>query len=200
MMNSSMTGIRFGRLVLPGERLGVIEEYLPGIGVRALKSGYLVATHGGYAEYDRKNHIVSVSPLRAVRKPFPGDTVLATVREIQERVIWSDILAVLRTKLTTSYSGALLKKGQGLDYVPGDIYLARVIDELSGVYTLSVEGKELGLIQGFCDLCGRPLTLRLNHLECRQCRRAYRKKVSVHYQRPDFLKSIPSEAWALRGT
>jgi len=186
--------------VLPGERLGVIEEYLPGMGVKALKSGHLVAAYGGYAEYDRKNHIVSVRPLRAVRKPVVGDTVLARVREIQEKVIWSDILVILGSKLTTSYSGALLRKGQGLDYVPGDIYLAKVVDELSGIYTLSVEGKELGLVQGFCDICGRPLTLKLNHLECRQCRRAYRKKISVHYQRPEFLKNVPLEAWALRGS
>ena len=99
--------------MLPGERLGVIEEYLPGMGVKALKSGHLVATYGGYAEYDRKNHIVSVRPLRAVRKPVVGDTVLARVREIQEKVIWSDILVILGSKLTTSYSGALLRKGQG---------------------------------------------------------------------------------------
>jgi exosome complex component CSL4 len=195
-----MASIRFGRLVLPGERLGVVEEYLPGTGVKALKSGHLVATHLGYAEFDRRNHIVSVRPLRAVRKPSVGDTVLATVREIQEKVIWSDILAILGTKLTTSYSGALLRKGQGLDYVPGDIYLARVVDELSGIYTLSVEGKELGLVQGFCDVCGRPLMLKLNHLECRQCRRSYRKKISIHYQRPEFLKNVPLETWALRGS
>jgi len=67
----------------------VVEEYLPGTGVKALKSGHLVATHLGYAEFDRRNHIVSVRPLRAVRKPSVGDTVLATVREIQEKVIWS---------------------------------------------------------------------------------------------------------------
>jgi len=62
-----MASIRFGRLVLPGQRLGVVEEYLPGTGVKALKSGHLVATHLGYAEFDRRNHIVSVRPLRAVR-------------------------------------------------------------------------------------------------------------------------------------
>jgi exosome complex RNA-binding protein Csl4 len=62
-----MASIRFGRLVLPGQRLGVVEEYLPGTEVKALKSGHLVATHLGYAEFDRRNHIVSVRPLRAVR-------------------------------------------------------------------------------------------------------------------------------------
>lgn len=193
-----MTSIRFGKLVLPGQRLGVIEEYLPGSGVKALKSGHLVATHAGYAEYDARNHIVSVRPIRSVRKPAVGDTVLATVRDIQEKVIWSDILAILGSRLTTSYSGALLRKGQGLDYVPGDLYLAKVVDDLNGVYTLSVEGKDLGLVQAFCDVCGRPLTLKLSHLECRECRRAYRKKISVHYQRQDWLKSIPLETWAQR--
>jgi hypothetical protein len=70
--------------------------------------------------------------------------------------------------------------------------------DFSGIYTLSVEGKELGLVQGFCDVCGRPLVLKLSHLECRQCRRSYRKKISVHYQRPEFLKKCPIGDMAIK--
>ncbi|MCX8202946.1 MAG: exosome complex RNA-binding protein Csl4 [Nitrososphaeria archaeon] len=170
------------RLVLPGDRVGVIEEFVHRYGLWANRRGEILAKRAGVGHYDLRQHEVSLRPLTRDAKPRPGDIVLAAVRELQDKVMWCDILGVAGTKKVLRYSGAILRTSKLLDYNVGDLVVAKVVDDTFGTYTLSVEGKELGLVLGFCDVCGSPLVERVNLLNCGNCRRTYRKKVSTLYR------------------
>ncbi|MDW8041483.1 MAG: exosome complex RNA-binding protein Csl4 [Nitrososphaerota archaeon] len=170
------------RLVLPGDRVGVIEEFVHKEGFWANRNGEIVAKRAGFVGYELRRHEVMLRPLKRDARPSPGDTVLAAVRELQDRVMWCDILGVAGLKKVLRYSGAILRTSKLLDYNVGDLVIARVVDDTFGTFTLSVEGKELGLVLGFCDVCGKTLVDRVNLLHCNLCRRTYRKKVSTYYR------------------
>ncbi|MCS7094535.1 MAG: exosome complex RNA-binding protein Csl4 [Thaumarchaeota archaeon] len=170
------------RLVLPGERVGVIEEFIFKEGLWANRRGEIIAKKVGTVNYELRRHEVALRPLKRDARPKTGDIVLAAVRELQDRVMWCDILGVAGIKKALRYSGAILRTSKLLDFNVGDLVLAKVVDDTFGTYTLSVEGKELGLVLGFCDFCGRTLADRVNVLHCNSCRRTFRKKVSIQYR------------------
>ncbi|MEM3120702.1 MAG: exosome complex RNA-binding protein Csl4, partial [Nitrososphaerota archaeon] len=170
-----------GRVVLPGDKLCVVEEFMPVSGAKALKNGAVVATVAGIAEYDIKKHLVSVKPLESSIKIRPGDLVLCQVREVQDRLIICDILAAADYKVKTNWTAAVLHRGGTPIFTVGDIIVARVLDEYSGIYTLTVKGRGLGVFQAFCDICGAPLTPRDRTLLCLRCRRRYSNRPLVPY-------------------
>lgn len=71
--------VKNGDLVLPGDYLGVIEEFLPGDGVRE-ENGELYATRAGKVRIDSDKMEISVEPVTDV-PPLPrvGDVVIGRV-------------------------------------------------------------------------------------------------------------------------
>jgi exosome complex component CSL4 len=170
-----------GRLVLPGEKLCVIEEFIPHKGAAATPKGEVVSTIAGIAEYDLKAHEVEVTPLKTPVKISQGDLVLCQVRSVQERLIVCDIVAVAGRDIKKNWSAAILYEGENPFFTVGDLVVAKVKEEVYGSYTLTVRGRGLGAFQAFCDICGDPLSLRGRDLFCSRCKRKYAGRPLVPY-------------------
>gem|GEM_PF-419472 len=170
-----------GRLVLPGDKLCVLEEFVPRTGAKALKSGDVVANITGIAEYNIKEHVVSVKALNQPVKIKAGDLVLCQVRDIQEKLIICDIIAAARHPVKTYWTAAILYRGGKPIFTIGDLLVARVRDEYAGIYTLTLKGAGLGAFQAFCDKCGSSLRLSGKALICPGCNRKYSNRPLVPY-------------------
>src|SRR3989304_6026439 len=82
-MNSQSLEQKSGRVVLPGERLGVIEEFVPDAGTY-VRDGVIYSKVVGRALVDLLNKKVSVRTLtREIKVPKVGTVVLGQVSNVQ---------------------------------------------------------------------------------------------------------------------
>lgn len=167
------------RLVLPGDKLCIIEEFVPKSGARALQTGEVISTTIGLTEYNNKKHEISVKSIKNVEKLKVGDIVLCEVQDAQEKLAGCVILASNGKKLKNEWSGVIIQAPSTLTV--GDLVLARIIEEVAGTYTLTINERELGVVLGFCDKCGSQLRQGRSGLFCSRCRKTYRKKVVPYY-------------------
>lgn len=180
-----------GQLVLPGERLGVIEEFVPDAGT-FVKDGVIYSMVVGRALLDRSNKRVSVSPAaHEVSVPKTGNTVVGLVSSVQSENAPVRIFQLGAKQLSGVFAGVLHISDVHLRYVDsmfevckaGDIIRARIISEKNQVYHLSTKDKDLGVIYAFCSQCGNMLESRRQDMHCPRCGRAETRKTAFDYGR-----------------
>ncbi|MFQ6076703.1 MAG: exosome complex RNA-binding protein Csl4 [Candidatus Bathyarchaeia archaeon] len=180
---------RSGQFVVPGDRLGVIEEFLPGEGTY-VDDGTVYSFRSGHAEIDLKNKTVSIrARTRIPPVPKRGDIVLARVMGIQEKSLSMRIFKVGKTSISTPFSGLMhvsdvmegFVRTMSDSFRVGDIIRARVISTANRRFHLSTEGERLGVVYSYCSHCGQLLVRRGNSLYCPVCRRFRHRKAASDY-------------------
>jgi len=178
-----------GQVVLPGERLGVIEEFITDSGTY-VKDGVIYSRFIGRTLIDFLNKRVSVHPLsKALKIPKVGDIIEAEVTNTQKQNASVRIHRIGEDSLAGFFSGLLHVSDVRLRYVdsmfnvcrPGDIIRATVLSVKNGIYHLSVKDKELGVIYGFCSQCGGMLELGRQRMRCSRCGNVERRKTAADY-------------------
>jgi len=188
-MISKQTGQKRGDLVLPGERLGVIEEFVPDSGT-FVKDGVIYAKLVGRSMMDPATRRVSVRPLgRAVVVPKVGDMIVGQVSMVQPESASVRVFQVDQKRLSGVFAGVLHVSDVHLRYVDsmfevckaGDIIKARIISEKNQVYHLSTKDKDLGVAYAFCSNCGGLLEAKRQGMHCPKCGRIERRKTVLDY-------------------
>jgi exosome complex component CSL4 len=178
-----------GQLVLPGERLGVIEEFSPNAGTY-VKDGVIYSKIVGRALLDFASRRVSVYPLSPEAKvPKVGSVVLGQVASVQNENANVRIFQVGDSQTQGVFVGVLHIADVQLRYVesmyevckPGDIIRATVVSDKNRVFHLSTKDKNLGVVYGFCSNCGNILESRRQSMLCPKCGRIERRKISFDY-------------------
>jgi exosome complex component CSL4 len=177
------------QFVLPGERLGVIEEFIPDAGTY-VKDGVIYSKVVGRALLDLTNKRVSVFPLiQGATVPKVGSTVLGQVSNAQSDSVGVRIFKIGDKSLSGIFTGVLHISDVQMRYVDsmfdvckqGDILRAEVISEKNKVYHLSTKEKNLGVIYAFCSQCGYLLELRRQVMHCPRCGRIEKRKTALDY-------------------
>jgi len=190
-MNSQSSGRKSGQFVLPGERLGVIEEFIPDTGTY-VTDGIIHSKVVGRALLDLLNKRVSVYPLvREARVPKLGSIVLGQVSNVQTQNALVRIFEIDKRQLSGFFTGILHISDVQLRYVesmfgvckPGDILRARVISEKNMIYHLSTNDKDLGVVYAFCSRCGYMLELKRHEMHCARCGKIEKRKTALDYGR-----------------
>jgi exosome complex component CSL4 len=182
---------RNGNLVLPGERLGVIEEFIPDSGTY-VKDGIIYSKIVGRTLMDMLNRRVSVYPLiDGAVVPKLSATIIGQVGNAQSDNVLVRIIKVGTTKkkLSGVFSGILHISDVADRYVdsmnevckPGDIIRAKVISEKNQIYHLTTVDKNLGVIYAFCILCGNLLEQRRQEMLCPKCGNVEKRKTAFDY-------------------
>ena len=188
-MSSQYSEQKSGHLVLPGERLGVIEEFIPDAGTY-VKDGVIYSKIVGRALLDFLNKRVSVYPLvRGARIPKVGAIVLGQVSNVQAENAGVRIFEIGDKELSGVFTGILHISDVQLRYVdsmfdvckPGDIIRADVISEKNRVYHLSTKDKNLGVVYAFCSQCGYMLEPKRQGMRCARCGKIEKRKTAVDY-------------------
>jgi exosome complex component CSL4 len=178
-----------GHLVLPGERLGVIEEYIPDSGTY-VKDGVIYSRIVGRALMDLLNKRVSVYPLVAsANVPKVSDIVVGQVGNAQSDNVLVRIFKIGPKKLSGVFTGILHISDVQERYVksmndvckPGDIVRANVISDKNQVYHLSTSDKNLGVVYGFCSRCGNVLETKRHEMQCPKCGNVEKRKIALDY-------------------
>ena len=188
-MASTQSKRKSGQIVVPGDRLGVIEEFTPGSGTYEYE-GTIYSSATGRALMDLLNKQVSVYPKAHVTSvPSVGTIVTGQVLEVQSKQATIRIFQV-EDRVLSGFFGGLLHIG---DISPrylesmhdackaGDFVRARVISEKNRVFHLTTNEKDLGVIHSFCSRCGQSLMQKRFIMRCPECGNTERRKTAADY-------------------
>jgi len=182
------------KLVLPGDLLAVIEEYLPGEGTYVFEeAGEIRAAITGYPFIDMKTRKLNVKPAgRTPRIPRRGSIIHGYVSMVPR-----EDLALVRMvgdermrRLSGSFTGVLHISQASEKYVNsiyqvvrlGDLIRAHVLSS-KPPYILSIKLPQFGVVVAFCSQCGAILEKRPGShlLVCPRCGNKEARKVSTYY-------------------
>ena len=178
-----------GKLVLPGERLGVIEEFIPDSGTY-VEDGIIYSKVIGRALVDLVSKKVSVYPL--VRKeitPSVSSTVIGQVGNAQSDNVLVKIYKIGSHSVSGNFNGVFHISDVQERYVdsmtdvckPGDILRAKVISDKNKTYHLSTKDSGLGVLYAFCSRCSRLLESDRYDMKCPNCGNIERRKSALDY-------------------
>ncbi len=178
-----------GHLVLPGERLGVIEEFIPDSGTYT-KDGVIYSRIVGRALLDLQNRRVSVYPVvEGAVVPKVGTIVIGQIGNAQTDNVLVRIFRIGKKQLTGNFGGILHVSDVSDHYVnsmadvckPGDLVKAKVISEKNQIFHLSTNDKNLGILYAFCSRDGTLLEQQRYDLKCPKCGNIEKRKLSPDY-------------------
>jgi exosome complex component CSL4 len=182
-----------GHLVVPGERLGVIEEFVPDSGTY-VTDGVIYSKIVGRSLIDLQNRRVSVYPVsEGAVFPKVGTVIIGQIGNAQSDNVLVKIFRVGKKKISGSFGGILHVSDVSDRYVdsmadvckPGDIVRARVISEKNKVFHLTTNDKSLGIIYAFCSRDGTLLVQDRYDLKCPKCGNIERRKIAPDYGTED---------------
>jgi exosome complex component CSL4 len=189
MMNVKSSEQRSGHLVLPGERLGVIEEFTPDAGTYS-RDGVIYSKIIGRALMDMLTRRVSVYPLvNEAYFPKVGTTVIGQVGNAQSDNVLVRIFKIGPKRLSGVFTGILHISDVQDRYVDsmndacrsGDIIRAKVISEKNQIFHLSTVESDLGVLYGFCSVCGGLLESNRSDMRCTKCGNIDHRKIASDY-------------------
>jgi exosome complex component CSL4 len=176
-------------VAVPGEQLGVEEEYMPGSGVY-LEDGKLYSSALGALDIDTKSRKIGVKARSRVAVPEAGDIVEGVViSPLKEDSALIKIIAIKGKKiLSGTFTGILHVSQAAKSYTDtifdvlnlNDRILAKVITSWTP-HQLSTAEDDLGVIYATCTKCGNELVLKRGRLFCNRDKIFERKKVSSFY-------------------
>jgi len=188
-MTTAQSKRKSGQLVVPGDRLGVIEEFTPGSGTYE-QGGTIFSLTTGRALMDLLNKQVSVYPKVHVSSvPHVGSTVVGQASDVQGKQATLRIFLVGDRLLSGFFSGLLHVSDVSQRYVEsmyevckaGDIVRARVVSEKNRVFHLTTNDKDLGVVYAFCSRCGSSLVQKRFIMRCPECGNSERRKIAQDY-------------------
>jgi exosome complex component CSL4 len=178
-----------GHLVVPGERLGVIEEFIPDSGTY-VKDGVIYSKIVGRSLLDLLNKRVFVySLVEGEAVPKVSTIVVGQIGNAQSDNVLVRIFRIGNKKLSGEFGGILHISDVSDRYVtsmndvckPGDIVRAKVISEKNRIYHLSTNDKDLGILYAFCSRCSNFLEPQRYELRCPKCGNIERRKITQDY-------------------
>lgn len=180
-----------GKVVFPGEFLGVIEEFIPGRGTYE-ENGNIYASKFGVVRYNAIDRVIYVSAFRRDKLPLPeeGDVVIGIVHDVKDEIAIIRIDLIENKDRPSSYISGFLHLSQvsmGRRFNSmyealrvGDIVRAKVLNSWNP-YQLSIKGSGFGVIFARCSRCLSPLIKRRGRLFCRICRAYESRKIASGY-------------------
>jgi exosome complex component CSL4 len=184
--------------VLPGDKIAVIEEFLPDETCYEQDGGIYSNTVGRVVT-DTKRHKISVVPKNPHRTIRNGDIGIGRVEFMKKQIASINIYHLNHDKQEIPVSAVLHVSEASRRFVknmyevtrPGDWIRFRIIRAAKPVY-VSLIGEGLGVIIAYCIQCGHELNFkRRNTLECPNCDFKQTRITSKHFGKPLNLNLRP---------
>ncbi len=164
------------RLVVPGDRLATIEEFVPGSG-SATMGDEIVSTVVGDVVPDMSNRVINVKAMKSADRELPktGDLIIGHVDSSQPSMAQVTIIAVNGEQSDKELSGMLSmredrRRRTSSPLKAGDIIRAKVISTKNSIYHLSLDDPKAGVIETVCSNCGgNVMALGRDRVKCKEC-------------------------------
>ncbi|UCG90633.1 MAG: exosome complex RNA-binding protein Csl4 [Candidatus Heimdallarchaeota archaeon] len=185
--------------VLPGDKIAVIEEFLPDETCYE-QDGSIYSRIVGRVMTDSKKHKISVVPKHPLRSIKSGDIGLGRVEYMKKQIASVDIYHLNKKNISIPISAVLHISEASRRFVknmyevtrPGDWLRFRIIRAMKPVY-ISLIGDGLGVIISYCIQCGYELEYkRRNLLECPNCETTQSRITSKYFGKPLIRNLRPS--------
>jgi exosome complex component CSL4 len=173
--------------VLPGDKLAVSEEFLPGQHTYD-DSGLIRALTAGTVVKDAKSMEISVKPAVQPQIIKVDDWITGQVEGSQANSA-NVMIYFLNGKIThKEFSGMLTLRGlsgggrgarRTTPVKMGDIVRCRVFSLVNGIIHLTIDEPDMGVVAALCGNCGRPL-LRgsTTRAKCDECGNVEERKLA----------------------
>ena len=180
---------RSGQFVVPGDKIGVIAEFISSSGTY-VEEGFILSKVVGRILMDLMKKQVSVYALaRSVIVPRVGNIVTGNVVNVQDSTAALRVFKIGTRHLSGVFSGILHVSDASFGYVDsmfdvcrlGDILRAKVVSDKNGTHHLSTKGEDLGVIYAFCSRCGSLLTRKKTKMVCEDCGNMEKRITSSDY-------------------
>jgi len=152
-------------VALPGDKLAVSEEFLPGQHTYD-DSGLIRALTAGTVVKDAKNMEISVKPAVQPELIKVDDWITGQVEGSQANSA-NVMIYFLNGKMThKEFSGMLSLRGlsgggrgarRTTPVKTGDVVRCRVFSLVNGMIHLTIDEPDMGVVAALCGICGRPL-------------------------------------------
>jgi exosome complex component CSL4 len=150
--------------VLPGDKLAVSEEFLPGNHTYD-DSGLIRALTVGEVQKDVKNMEISVRPSVEPELIKVDDWITGQVEGAQASSANVKIYYLNGKPTHKDFSGMLSLRGltggrgqrRSTPVKLGDVVRCRVYSLLNGIIHLTIDEPEMGVVAALCGNCGKPL-------------------------------------------
>lgn len=184
-------------IILPGQKLGVVEEFLPDKQSTFVKDGQIYATKSGLLDIDSEKRKIKVITHQEEKRKIVkmGDVVIGTILFLRQYSVGLKFYTINRKIHYNSGNFGNIHVSQISDrYVEKireafqitDIVRARVIKINYNEYDLSTSEKNLGIIYADCVICGTPLVkISYNKLRCERCGNHETRKLANDYRNVD---------------
>lgn len=178
--------------VIPGDYIGVAEEFLPGNGAYE-ENGKIYATLVGDLELDMSRRSASViSKTNVVPQVKEGDIVYGEVVSVKPQMVYVDLLALegyadkklsanTKARIYVSQTDKKYVKTISTEFRNGDVVRARVVDTQGDAVRLSTAEDNLGVIRAVCGVCKKTLQIKEGKLECDYCSSKETRKTANDY-------------------
>ena len=174
--------------VIPGDKLAVSEEFLPGQGAYD-DSGSIRALRVGSVRRDMAKMEISVKPSATTKTINVGDYVVGRVETNQAGGAAIKISYINGVQTDKDFSGSLqLRSGRpgrggprGPPAVIGDMVRCYVFSLVNGIIHLSFNEEGTGVMHATCGNCGRPMQRGGTKAKCDECGNVEDRKLA-----PDF--------------
>ncbi|MFA4982763.1 MAG: exosome complex RNA-binding protein Csl4 [Candidatus Micrarchaeia archaeon] len=186
------------KLVVPGDFIGIEEEYLPGAGTFADNEKVYAALTGEISDKDRTLAVQQKRPWKALA---PGMVILGRVENISEPIALVSVMvggAEIRFSETNDYAvlhASMIKRGYVKnvrdEYKVGDIIRAKIVDMRNGELRLATDSDELGAIKAFCPKCRHGMKVESGILKCEDCEWKDNRKIAKDYRKAN----IDGKGW-----
>ena len=181
--------INSGDLVIPGDVLGVIEEFIADIGTYE-EDGLILASIIGNVNVDPRSKRISVIGKNKPITPVKGSIVYGKVSDAKKQLVDLTIGKIDSNELNTPVTGTLHISCVSESYTEnmtdayriGDIVKAHIVDDIRQPCYISTVGHEFGCILARCTRCGAYLKRKgRSTLKCMECENIERRKISDEY-------------------
>jgi len=180
-------------IVLTGQYLGVVEEYLPDKKSTYVRDGQIYATKTGIVRIDEERRAIEIKSYQDEdRKTVKvNDIVIGTIQFLRLYSVGISF-ATINNKIhfNSSYFGNIHVSHISHKFIEKiadafqitDIVRAKVIKQEQNEYSLSTVGKDLGVIHADCSICGSTLEkIGQNKLKCSRCGNTANRKLASDY-------------------
>jgi len=176
------------KFVMPGDRIGFVEEYVAGDGVYEENGEIFAAVAGKVIIKDRT---VSVEPVKRLPLIEKGDVVLGRVVDVRNSMAFVELArkkgfdrSLMHTGIAALHVSNVQKEylkdiNEAIGYM--DIIKARVVD--AKALKLSTKEPEMGVLKSICSVCRHELVREGKVLKCPNCGNVEKRKMSTDYGR-----------------
>ena len=180
-------------IVLTGQYLGVVEEFLPDKQSTFVKDGKIFATKTGMITVNNKERKIEISTHQEKDRKVVkiGDTVIGAILFLRLYSVGISFYTInKKIHFNSNYFGNIHVSQISDKYVEKihdafqitNIVRARVVEQEYNEYKLSTTGKNLGVIYADCVICGNPLIkIGYNKLKCERCGNVESRKLANDY-------------------